>query len=186
MGRVLWGRGFYFIESKNISPGETQLAQLRFDEPRFMMVGDHVVLRDWSGEATVGGGVILDAEASRRHLRSEEQIRFLHQRAKAPDDLRIIFKSALERDCLVVLEELRARLRFSDREVEEVAAQLLKEEAAYRIGASLGAADWWNTLLTRAGRPRGRLSQEKRRPSRTPSRGPSTSDDRATPKPQSL
>lgn len=153
--RVHHGSGFvgariYFIESKNISPGETQLAQLRFDEPRFMMVGDHVVLRDWSGEATVGGGVILDAEASRRHLRSEEQIRFLHQRAKAPDDLRIIFKSALERDCLVVLEELRARLRFSDREVEEVAAQLLKEEAAYRIGASLGAADWWNTLLTRA------------------------------------
>lgn len=149
-GSGLVGARIYFIESRSIAPGETQLAQLRLDEPRFMMIGDHVVIRDWSGEATLGGGVILDAEASRRRLRNEDQIRFLHQRAKAPNDLSVLLESLLERDSYLSFDGLNSRLRFSDAELEAGIDALVEKKIACRIGDSLAAAEWWDSLLNRS------------------------------------
>ena len=144
------GARIYFIEGKSISPGQTMLAQLRLDEPRFMMVGDHVVLRDWSGEATVGGALVLDADASRRRLRNEEQVRFLRQRAEAPGNLSVLLMSALERDSLIDLAGLKLRLRFSDREIDELVEELLAEGVACELGSHLARASWWEGLLADA------------------------------------
>ncbi|MCP4729592.1 MAG: selenocysteine-specific translation elongation factor [Roseibacillus sp.] len=144
------GARIFFVEGTSISPGQTALAQLRLDEPRFMMVGDHVVLRDWSGEATVGGGLVLDADASRRRLRNEEQVQFLRQRAEAPGNLSVLLTSALERDSLVDLAGLKLRLRFPDGEIDEVVKELLTEGVACELGSHLAAASWWKELLTRA------------------------------------
>jgi selenocysteine-specific elongation factor len=144
------GARIYFIEGRSISPGQTMLAQLRLDEPRFMMVGDHVVLRDCSGEATVGGALVLDADASRRRLRNEEQVCFLRQRAEAPGNLSVLLTSALERDSLVDLAELKLRLRFSDGEIDEVVEELLTGGVACEVGSHLAAASWWEGLLARA------------------------------------
>jgi selenocysteine-specific elongation factor len=144
------GARIFFVEGTSISPGQTALAQLRLDEPRFMMVGDHVVLRDWSGEATVGGGLVLDADASRRRLRNEEQVQFLRQRAEAPGNLSVLLTSALARDSLVDLAGLKLRLRFPDGEIDEVVKELLTEGVACELGSHLAAASWWKELLTRA------------------------------------
>lgn len=144
------GARIHFIEGRSISPGQTMLAQLRLDEPRFMMVGDHVVLRDWSGEATVGGGMVLDADASRRRLRNEEQVRFLRQRAESPGDLTVLLTSALERDSLVELSGMKLRLKFSDEEVGVAVQELLAGGVAREIGHHLVAASWWDDLLARA------------------------------------
>ena len=141
------GARIHFIESRSISPGQGMLAQLRLDEARFMMVGDRVVIRDWSGEATLGGGVVLDADASRRRLRNEEQVEFLRQRAESPDDLAVLLTSALERDALIDLSAIKSRLKFSDEEVELAAAKLLADEIACEIGHHLAAASWWDELL---------------------------------------
>ena len=144
------GARIYFIEGREISPGQSMLAQLRLDEPRFMMVGDHVVIRDWSGEATLGGGIVLEADASRRGLRNEEQVEFLRQRARLPDDLEVLLGSALGRDALVDLSEMKLRLKFSSEEVEVAAQGLLEDGVACEIGPHLAAASWWEELLTRA------------------------------------
>ena len=141
------GARIHFIESRSISPGQGMLAQLRLDEARFMMVGDRVVIRDWSGGATLGGGVVLDADASRRRLRNEEQVEFLRQRAESPDDLAVLLTSALERDALIDLSAIKSRLKFSDEEVELAAAKLLADEIACEIGHHLAAASWWDELL---------------------------------------
>ncbi len=141
------GARIHFIESRSISPGQGMLAQLRLDEARFMMVGDRVVIRDWSGEATLGGGVVLDADASRRRLRNEEQVEFLRQRAESPDDLAVLLTSALERDALIDLSAIKSRLKFSDEEVELAAAKLLADEIACEIGHHLAVASWWDELL---------------------------------------
>lgn len=141
------GARIHFIESRSISPGQGMLAQLRLDEARFMMVGDRVVIRDWSGEATLGGGVVLDADASRRRLRNEEQVEFLRQRAESPDDLAVLLTSVLERDALIDLSAIKSRLKFSDEEVELAAAKLLEAEIACEIGHHLAAASWWDELL---------------------------------------
>jgi selenocysteine-specific elongation factor len=138
------------MEQRSISPGESRLVQQRLDEPRFMMIGDHVVIRDWSGEATIGGGVVLEAEAKRRGVQSEEQLRFLKARAASPDDLAVLLESALERDRFLKVGALRSRLRFSESDLDAAVVTLIDSKAAHRLGDNLAAAGWWDEVLTRA------------------------------------
>ncbi|MEN8737698.1 MAG: selenocysteine-specific translation elongation factor, partial [Akkermansiaceae bacterium] len=46
-------------EGRHIQPGETAIAQLRFEHPVHTLIGEHLVLRELSGEATLGGAVVL-------------------------------------------------------------------------------------------------------------------------------
>jgi selenocysteine-specific elongation factor len=46
---------------KQISPGETALAQLRLAEPTLLLPGDRFIVRQFSPVVTIGGGVLLDA-----------------------------------------------------------------------------------------------------------------------------
>lgn len=46
---------------KQVSPGETALAQLRMAEPTLLLPGDRFVVRQFSPVVTIGGGVVLDA-----------------------------------------------------------------------------------------------------------------------------
>ncbi len=144
------GARIHLIEAKSIGPGQSMLAQLRLDQPRFMMTGDRVVLREWSGSATVGGGVVLEAVASRRRVRDEGQVHFLQERSRNPSDLALLLRSSLERDALVDLKSFKSRVPFSDQEVEQVAAFLTETGAACKIGLRLGDAEWWGELLSRA------------------------------------
>lgn len=143
-------RLFLVEDTRSIAPGERMLAQLRLDEPRFMMVGDRVVLRDWSGETTLGGGTVLEAEASRRGLRNDSQVSFLEERRDHPGDLGGLLHSALARDALVDVTQLAGRLRFSPEEVDSAVAQLVENGVAHRLGARLASADWWEALLVDA------------------------------------
>jgi selenocysteine-specific elongation factor len=46
---------------KQISSGETALAQLRLAEPTLLLPGDRFIMRQFSPVVTIGGGVVLDA-----------------------------------------------------------------------------------------------------------------------------
>jgi len=46
---------------KQISPGETALAQLRLAEPTLLLPGDRFIVRQFSPVVTIGGGIVLDA-----------------------------------------------------------------------------------------------------------------------------
>jgi selenocysteine-specific elongation factor len=46
---------------KQVSPGETALAQLRLAEPTLLLPGDRFIMRHFSPVVTIGGGVVLDA-----------------------------------------------------------------------------------------------------------------------------
>ncbi len=149
-GSGVIGARMFLLEDKSISPGGTALAQLRFDEEHFMMVGDRLVVRDWSGEATLGGGVVLDAAASRKKIGSVEQLRFLNRRAAATEDVSELLGSAVERDRLVDLEELKSRLRFSDEQINEAIEALEASGQIGRISSFLCDRVWWDGLLERA------------------------------------
>ena len=93
---------------------------------------------------------MLEADARRRGLRNEEQVRFLHQRAQRPGDLATLLTSALDRDSIVTLDALRPRLRFSDEEVDRTIDQLIANQVATRIDRNIASAAWWDALLDRA------------------------------------
>lgn len=56
-----------------IGAGESDYAQLRFDEPVVMKRGDRFIIRFLSPTETFGGGVVLDAAAA-KHKRNDEEV----------------------------------------------------------------------------------------------------------------
>jgi selenocysteine-specific elongation factor len=61
------------VEGSELGPGQSALAQLRLDEPILALPGDRFILRQFSPVVTIGGGVVLDARAS-RHRRSDAAV----------------------------------------------------------------------------------------------------------------
>ncbi len=57
---------------ERLEPGEEGFVQLELEEPLVAIRGDHYVLRLPSPAATIGGGVILDTQPTRRYRRFDE------------------------------------------------------------------------------------------------------------------
>ena len=57
---------------ETLAPGEDGFVQLELDDPLVAIRGDHYVLRLPSPAATIGGGVILDTQPTRRYRRFDE------------------------------------------------------------------------------------------------------------------
>ena len=102
----------HFFHVSEISAGQSAVAQLRFGSPVFAFVGDRFIVRDWSEQATVAGGVVLDAEASRKNFRGKSRREFLEERARSPDDLFILITSQLLRDRAIRRESFLLKSRF--------------------------------------------------------------------------
>lgn len=65
------------LSGASVSPGETGMVQLVFDEPVCAMPGDHYIARDAQARHTVGGGTVLDPAAPQRKRRSPERLSWL-------------------------------------------------------------------------------------------------------------
>ncbi|MGC4043679.1 MAG: selenocysteine-specific translation elongation factor [Armatimonas sp.] len=62
----------YLLERDALAPGDTDVpAQLLFEEPVAPARGERLVLRTYSPQRAVGGGVVLDPLPSRRHRRRD-------------------------------------------------------------------------------------------------------------------
>ncbi len=139
-----------FHGTRNLMPGESCLAQLRFDDPVFAFYGDRFVIRDWPKSCSLAGGVILDAHAQAQRFRSEAQQRFLQARAEAPNDLHIAVTTLLGRDHAVSKEGLLRQSRFADDAIAAEVAKLGEGGTLEDAGAWLVDREWWSTVLTHA------------------------------------
>jgi len=61
-------------EAGEIKPGEIGLAQLRFESPIVGVLGDRFIIRSYSPQSTLGGGVMLDSVASKHRSRDLAKI----------------------------------------------------------------------------------------------------------------
>jgi selenocysteine-specific elongation factor len=64
MGRVI------LLDRDELAPGEEAYVQLRLEEPAIVLPRDRFVIRSYSPVQTIGGGILLDAQAS-KHRRGE-------------------------------------------------------------------------------------------------------------------
>jgi selenocysteine-specific elongation factor len=133
-----------------LEPGESALAQLRCESPLFALAGDRFIVRDWSEQWTLGGGVILDSEASRKRFRSESQRRFLEARAQGKDQPAAYVASQLARDGAARRGSLLVKSRFSAAEIGETVSRLLASSQAVSAGEWLADSGWWHSLRTQA------------------------------------
>jgi len=140
-----------FPEDIVLSPGDTSIAQLRFDHPIHTLAGERLVIRELSGEATLAGAIVLDPHPMRRQFRSEQRQSFLHARAEAPNDLQVLLRTHLERDHFVPTLELTQSLPFSDAEMKTALKKLTKaNEIVARGNKYFAHAPHWKELVKKA------------------------------------
>lgn len=113
-----------------LAPGGRASAQLRFETPVFLLAGDRFIVRDWSEQATLAGGLVLDADGDRKHWQIPAQKALLDARAAAPDDPAVWVLTALARDGAARRDALLRRTRFR---ADEIAAALTALAAEKRL-----------------------------------------------------
>lgn len=137
---------FYLLGTSALAPGDSGPAEFRFDAPVFALAGDRFIVRDWSEQHTLAGGMVLDPDASRRGFRTPERATFLRARADHPSDPRAFLISELERDGAALRSTLLLKSRFGRAEIERAAETLVADGCVLMRGDWLAAANWWNGL----------------------------------------
>ncbi len=120
----------FLHNAEALAPGESAIAQLRFDQPVFVFVNDRFVVRDSSEQSTLAGGVVLDSNGDVRNFRSAAQQHLLRERAATPDSLAVFVQSQIARDRVARKADLLVQSRWSAEQVAEGAAALCARGAA--------------------------------------------------------
>lgn len=139
-----------FLDAKALSPGERALAEVRFESPQFAFAGDRFIVRDWSEQTTLAGGIVLCPDANRRQFRSPEQRRFLETRAASANEARVLVESQIARDRSVNRAALLLKSRFSSQEISEAVAALAAETKVVIAGNLVMDGPWWGALREKA------------------------------------
>lgn len=108
------------------------------------------MVRDWSEQATLAGGILLDSEASRKDFRGETRKEFLETRAQSPNDPRLLITSQLKRDRAVRRSNLLVKSRFHAAEISSAFTGLESEGTVASFGDWVVQGDWWKNVLKRA------------------------------------
>jgi selenocysteine-specific elongation factor len=145
-GSANFGARVFFQEGEELHSGETRIAELRFDSPAFMFVGDRFVIRDASEQNTLAGGIVLDADANPRNFRSSAQREFLSKCAQAPNDASVCVATHVARDRAAKRDALLAKSAFGADEI----ARTIASANVFERGELLIDATWWKEILRRA------------------------------------
>ncbi len=138
------------LEGKTLEPGASAIAELRFEEPVFVFVGDRFVLRDASLGMTLAGGVVLDEDANRRMFRKPWQGEFLRARAENRENLEMLITTRVSRDQAVSRAGLLRKSRFSEAEIRETAEKLIHAGKLAQSGGWIFDVEWWARVSDKA------------------------------------
>ena len=132
-----------FRGRKELLPGESEPAELRFDERVFSVAGDRLIIRDWPEQATLAGGLVLDETADRRRFRSDAQGDFLEARAKAPNDPRTWVATQLRRDTALRVDKVLRQSRLGEAAINAALEALIQSgDVIERQGIAADQAAW--------------------------------------------
>ena len=136
-----------FFENSNLEKGNKQIAEIRLDRPVFTFAGDRFVLRDWSKQFTIGGGIILDSSPPKRSYRTEKQRNFLLMRASNPNEFTTHLNSLLNRDNYIKSNTPLSQSSFSKSVIEHA----IENNDAVVSGNFIIDKKWWSEINEIAG-----------------------------------
>ena len=136
-----------FFENSNLEKGNKQIAEIRLDRPVFTFAGDRFVLRDWSKQFTIGGGIILDSSPPKRSYRTEKQRNFLLMRASKPNEFTTHLNSLLTRDHYIKSDTPLSQSSFSKSVIEHA----IENNDAVVSGNFIIDKKWWSEINEIAG-----------------------------------
>ena len=121
----------FFHGHKELQPGASAFANLKFQDDILVLEGDRFIVRQFSPVVTIGGGMVVDPLARRPMLRDTGRVGYLAtlERGSRED----ILAALVERAVLGLgYEEIVARTAWMDDEIRQVAMKL---SAAGRVKA---------------------------------------------------
>jgi len=118
------------LEAEELAPGAEELVQIRLEGPVVVARGDRFIVRTYSPARTIGGGVVLDSNPSKRKGGGRSDLEFLHV-AEAGDrrDL-VVSLLASSPKAVVPASEIAHRLQVLE---SEVPGELRALEAEGRV-----------------------------------------------------
>ncbi len=141
---------FYFLGQKTLEPGQSILAQIRFRTPIYAFYGDRFVVRDFSKQATIAGGIILDPDGQRASFRKPTQRQYLEKRAASITSIADSLLAQLERDRVATRGTLLLKSHFLQAEVDRTLQSLLAKKVVLAEGNTLLHEPWWKERLDEA------------------------------------
>lgn len=142
----------HLANCEQLRAGTRGLGQLRFDSPVFAFAGDRFILRDWSEQVTLAGGIVLDAEADRKSFHTDTRRRFLQQRAASVGDVVSFVNSQLARDGAVDHSRLLLRTLFSPEHVSQAVEHLANERPVKQLRLAMTSC-YPRELFAKSSRP---------------------------------
>ncbi|HYP28008.1 MAG TPA: selenocysteine-specific translation elongation factor [Blastocatellia bacterium] len=113
-------------ESIRIEPGQSRLVQLRLEEPISALPGDRFIIRSYSPQITIGGGLVIDALPEKHRLRDASAPARLEQleRADLPERVALFIEMSGAR--AMVASEIASRTGATDEQINRAARQLIE------------------------------------------------------------
>jgi selenocysteine-specific elongation factor len=119
---------------QSIEPGGSDFVQLRLEEPIAALPGDRFIIRSYSPQITIGGGVILDALPEKHRLR-DSHIRLVLEKLESTKDFinraGTFIEMAGERG--MTATEIIAKTGATDSQISEIAATLKQTNRVIEI-----------------------------------------------------
>jgi selenocysteine-specific elongation factor len=115
------------LDRDTLGPGESAFVQLRLKSPVLLLPGDFFIVRSYSPQITVGGGVVIDPAPPRRRRRSAQALELLDALSEGEDadKLRLLIQESLLSG--LTLEDLIIRSGLSAQGTETALASLLSQ-----------------------------------------------------------
>lgn len=128
--------------------GDRCLARLTLQSPAFALMGDHFVLRNWSGQHTLAGGIVLDLDPP--HTQAAARSALLEARATAPASVLAFVTTQLARDGWAEGATLLTRSRFAATDVTHSIKEAAEQGVLVTAGPLVVDSAAWADLLDRA------------------------------------
>jgi selenocysteine-specific elongation factor len=146
------GRVHVLNEEGEIAPGGKGFVQLRLELPVVALPGDRFIVRSYSPQATIAGGEIVNALATRHRKRDLEQAtsfltKLSHSRENVAEQCHLFIEAAGTNG--LSYNELRAKTGFLSNVVDDAIGFLLEAGRVVRLGGRVIAAAAFADLKTR-------------------------------------
>jgi len=120
-----------------VQPGGSAIIQLRLEEPLTALPGDRFIIRSYSPQITIGGGVILDALPEKHRIRDETARRHLTELEAAGAGERVALFIEMAGTHGATATEIAARTGVTDSQLEVLTRELISTGRVMETGAPL-------------------------------------------------
>jgi selenocysteine-specific elongation factor len=109
-----------------IEPGDSRIVQLRLESAITALPGDRFIIRSYSPQMTIGGGVVIDALPEKHRLRDRTAYVWLErlEQAEATERAALFIEMAGPR--AMSAAEIATRIGATDAQINELAAALVR------------------------------------------------------------